>query len=158
MAAIRCWHLHNYTLSRLWKTLKFIWGHVSCHLTDTEAFILLSPLLWSQLSDLFPTRAQKNKIKKKVKVPGNSSEEWVLGHICIYTQTKVMQNSWGKGFCVPKISEWWIKYNKKRFNPSTVCAVCIHVQAMKQKDWSAVVMERVKISPLACSWWFRDQQ
>lgn len=63
--AIRCWLLHNHTPSRHRKTLTLAWSHVSCHLTDTQAFILPFALFGSQPCDLLPTK-------------WNSSEEWTL--------------------------------------------------------------------------------
>lgn len=116
MAAITCWHLHNYTLSRLWKTLTFIWGPGSCHLTDTEAFILLSPLFWSHLCDLLPTHAQKTKKTEFIRGMNTwtYTSEW-----CSKVWCRVIAKLRKRFLC-----SWNIKIVNKIRKIQSICSVC----------------------------------
>lgn len=112
MAAIRCWLLHNYTPSRHFKSLTFIWSHVSCHLPDTEAFILLSALFWSQPCDLLPKKKTPTKNQKR-----NSREDWTVGRV----HQSNAARSWKRFLCYRNTK----MLNENRSTGSAVCPACM---------------------------------
>lgn len=122
MATIRYWHLHNYTLNKLWKTLTFIWGHVSCHLTDTEAFILLSPLFLSHHVTSCPPLHRKQKKKKEL----NSSENWPFEHIHQSDTAKLRKRF---------LCSWNIGIVNKIKKIQSICSVCcMYLHAISETE------------------------